>query len=158
MLKGYKYGKSYIPFSKYDEKLMRYSASKCMQLIGFTDSRAVPRHHLLASVECICAEPSEANAAVALSALIHALAGIPPSSFLPFCFCLTIVSFRNRQCSHRQVRSQEFRKREAGGADAVHQGSLRVPVPCRPPLQRGPSSIPVRSFGHKTHQKEVEAI
>eukprot|EP00026_Physarum_polycephalum_P002636 Phypoly_transcript_02644.p1 GENE.Phypoly_transcript_02644~~Phypoly_transcript_02644.p1 ORF type:complete len:733 (-),score=115.46 Phypoly_transcript_02644:534-2660(-) len=74
VLKGYKYGKSYIPFSKYDEKLMRYSASKCMQLIGFTDSHSVPRHHLLGSVECVCAEPGEMNASIALSALIHALA------------------------------------------------------------------------------------
>lgn len=74
-MKAYKYGKSLIPFPKYDEKLMKYSATKCMQLIGFTDSASVPRHHLLSSIECVCAEPAEANAAVALSSLIHALAG-----------------------------------------------------------------------------------
>jgi ATP-dependent DNA helicase 2 subunit 2 len=92
VLKGYKYGKSYIPFSKYDEKLMRYSATKIMQLVGFSDSRSVPRHHLLGSVECVCAEPSDQNAAVALSALIHALAGIHSySSALSF-FVVTIRS------------------------------------------------------------------
>ena len=74
-MKAYKYGKSFIPFPKYDEKLMKYSAPKCMQLIGFTNNKSVSRHHFMGNVECICVEPSDPHAAVALSSLIHALAG-----------------------------------------------------------------------------------
>ena len=74
---------------------MKYSAAKGMQLIGFADVRSVPHYHLLVSVECVCAEPSNGNAATALSALIHALAGTSPSSFpnfpFPFLFAVFCV-------------------------------------------------------------------
>ncbi len=87
-MKAYKYGKSLIPFPKYDEKLMKYSATKCMQLIGFTDNKSVPRHHFMGNVECVCAEPSDPHAAVALSALIHALAGNLVPRYVSFLYLL----------------------------------------------------------------------
>lgn len=73
-MKGYKYGKSLIPFPKYDEKIMAYAADKCLQLIGFTDSSSIPRHHFMGITECISADPADPHAARALSAFIHALA------------------------------------------------------------------------------------
>lgn len=73
-VKGYKYGKTLVPFSKIDESALKYSADACMKIIGFTQSHTVPRHHFMGNVECIVPNPSDQAAGTALSALIHALA------------------------------------------------------------------------------------
>eukprot|EP01102_Stenamoeba_stenopodia_P012456 TRINITY_DN3947_c0_g2_i1.p1 TRINITY_DN3947_c0_g2~~TRINITY_DN3947_c0_g2_i1.p1 ORF type:complete len:754 (+),score=228.50 TRINITY_DN3947_c0_g2_i1:208-2469(+) len=72
-VKGYKYGRTLVPFSKIDAQVLQYKAQKCMQVIGFTKQSNVPRHHFMGNVECIVAEPGDESAAVALSALVHAL-------------------------------------------------------------------------------------
>jgi len=73
ILLGYKYGRTLVPFSKIDAQVLQYKAQKCMQVIGFTKQSNVPRHHFIGNVECIIAEPKDDSAAIALSALIHAL-------------------------------------------------------------------------------------
>lgn len=73
-VKGYKYGKTLVPFSMVDEAVLKYEAAKCLQLIGFTSAKNVPRHQFLGNVECIVPEPGDGSAAAALSALAHALA------------------------------------------------------------------------------------
>jgi hypothetical protein len=42
-VKGYKYGKTLVPFSMVDEAVLKYEAAKCLQLIGFTSAKNVPR-------------------------------------------------------------------------------------------------------------------
>eukprot|EP01112_Ceratiomyxa_fruticulosa_P013430 TRINITY_DN3779_c0_g1_i1.p1 TRINITY_DN3779_c0_g1~~TRINITY_DN3779_c0_g1_i1.p1 ORF type:complete len:745 (+),score=163.09 TRINITY_DN3779_c0_g1_i1:333-2567(+) len=73
LVKGFRYGKGVVPFTDIDEKGLKYTAEKCLKVIGFTDAKSIPRHHMLSSSEVIVPEPGEKNAAMALSALIHAL-------------------------------------------------------------------------------------
>ncbi len=41
-VKGYKYGKTLVPFSKVDESVLKYEANSCMKVIGFTSAKNVP--------------------------------------------------------------------------------------------------------------------
>eukprot|EP01133_Synstelium_polycarpum_P006600 gene6600-7664_t len=74
LLKGYKYGKSLIPFSKIDEDALKYSADKCLQTLGFVDLASIPLHYNMAATEVFVSQPGDKSAKTALSALIHALA------------------------------------------------------------------------------------
>jgi ATP-dependent DNA helicase 2 subunit 2 len=74
LTKAYKYGKSLVPFAKFDEANLKWKADSCLKVIGFTERSRVPRHHYMTTVDCIVSLPSDESAAVALSALIHALA------------------------------------------------------------------------------------
>jgi ATP-dependent DNA helicase 2 subunit 2 len=73
-VKGYKYGKTLVPFSKIDEDALKLQTESELKLIGFSAKTNVPRHHYQADVECIVSLPGDSDAATALSALIHALA------------------------------------------------------------------------------------
>lgn len=46
-VKGYRYGKTLVPFSMVDEAVLKYEAEKTLQLVGFTSSKNVPRKHFL---------------------------------------------------------------------------------------------------------------
>eukprot|EP00742_Colponemidia_sp_Colp-10_P004962 GILJ01005302.1.p1 GENE.GILJ01005302.1~~GILJ01005302.1.p1 ORF type:complete len:723 (-),score=144.13 GILJ01005302.1:98-2182(-) len=72
-VKGYKYGKQMVPFSKADEAVLKMEVEKGLQILGFTDKHKVPRHHYMAGCDALVADPSIPNAAVALSSLIHGL-------------------------------------------------------------------------------------
>ncbi|GAM18435.1 hypothetical protein SAMD00019534_016100 [Acytostelium subglobosum LB1] len=74
LLKGYKYGKSLIPFSKIDESAMKYTADKCLKVIGFTDLESIPFYYSMGSSEMLLPPPNDKPAEQALSSLIHALA------------------------------------------------------------------------------------
>ncbi|KAF2069356.1 hypothetical protein CYY_009327 [Polysphondylium violaceum] len=74
LLKGYKYGKSLVPFSKIDEDALKFSTDKCLKVIGFTDRLSVPVYYNMGSSEVFSSVPGDTNSEVALSAFIHALA------------------------------------------------------------------------------------
>eukprot|EP01132_Coremiostelium_polycephalum_P004803 gene4803-5989_t len=74
LLKGYKYGKSLVPFSKIDEDALKYSADKCMNLIGFTDRDSIPLHYNMTSTEVFVPPPGDKTAEIAFSAFVHGLA------------------------------------------------------------------------------------
>ncbi|KAH3742839.1 ATP-dependent DNA helicase [Pelomyxa schiedti] len=74
VVKGYKYGKTLVPFSKIDEEALRLKPEdRRICVIGFADRESVPRFHYCSSTEILVAWPDDNNSAVALSALIHAL-------------------------------------------------------------------------------------
>ncbi|PRP79754.1 hypothetical protein PROFUN_12616 [Planoprotostelium fungivorum] len=72
-IKGYKYGKTLVPFAKVDESTMKYEADSCLKVIGFTSSKNVPRYHFISTAEQMIANPEDPVAQKALSAIIHAL-------------------------------------------------------------------------------------
>ncbi len=50
-VKGYRYGKTLVPFAKFDESLLKYNSESCLKVIGFTHAKNVPRmYHSL----CCC--------------------------------------------------------------------------------------------------------
>eukprot|EP01126_Amoeba_proteus_P003565 TRINITY_DN11192_c0_g1_i10.p1 TRINITY_DN11192_c0_g1~~TRINITY_DN11192_c0_g1_i10.p1 ORF type:complete len:623 (+),score=149.93 TRINITY_DN11192_c0_g1_i10:2070-3938(+) len=73
VIKGFKYGRTLVPFTKIDVEVLGYHTDPCLQLIGFTDASSVPRHHYMSKVEQIIPFPGDNPAAIACSALIHAM-------------------------------------------------------------------------------------
>jgi ATP-dependent DNA helicase 2 subunit 2 len=73
-IKGYRYGRTLVPFSKIDEEALKYPTEPCLKLIGFCPISTVPRYHFMADTEAIVALPTDNCAATALSAIIHAMA------------------------------------------------------------------------------------
>ncbi|KAM9991022.1 hypothetical protein ACTFIY_007074 [Dictyostelium cf. discoideum] len=73
LLKGYKYGKSLIPFSKIDEDQLKYSSSKCLKVVGFTDRKSIPIYYNMGNTEVFVSQPGDKQSEEALSSFIHAL-------------------------------------------------------------------------------------
>ena len=81
MVKGFKYGRDKVPFSKVDEEVLKYTASKCLTLLCFVPRDAIPRHVYTEGVDWLCppGKPGEERAekdiraAKALNALAHAM-------------------------------------------------------------------------------------
>eukprot|EP00011_Vannellida_sp_DIVA3-517-6-12_P007195 CAMPEP_0114621812 /NCGR_PEP_ID=MMETSP0168-20121206/9418_1 /TAXON_ID=95228 ORGANISM="Vannella sp., Strain DIVA3 517/6/12" /NCGR_SAMPLE_ID=MMETSP0168 /ASSEMBLY_ACC=CAM_ASM_000044 /LENGTH=721 /DNA_ID=CAMNT_0001833015 /DNA_START=11 /DNA_END=2176 /DNA_ORIENTATION=- len=71
--KGYKYGKSLIPFSNIDVDVLKYTADRCLVLVGMTSEELVPRHHYMANTEAVVADAADPQAGVAISALVRAM-------------------------------------------------------------------------------------
>ncbi|XP_050773008.1 X-ray repair cross-complementing protein 5 isoform X1 [Gopherus flavomarginatus] len=75
LVQGFRYGSDIVPFSKVDEEQMKYKTeAKCFSVLGFSRSSQIQRHHYMGNqvLKVFAAKDDEA-AAVALSALIHAL-------------------------------------------------------------------------------------
>ncbi|XP_074656219.1 X-ray repair cross-complementing protein 5-like isoform X2 [Tubulanus polymorphus] len=73
-VQGHRYGSTLVPFSKEDAENMKYTAEKCLSVLGFTKSSQIRRHHFIGTnVMVVCADKGDEVAGVALSALIHAL-------------------------------------------------------------------------------------
>ncbi|KAM9977506.1 hypothetical protein ACTFIR_011373 [Dictyostelium discoideum] len=73
LLKGYKYGKSLIPFSKIDEDQLKYSSSKCLKVVGFTDRKSIPIYYNMGNTEVFVSQPGDKQSEEGLSSFIHAL-------------------------------------------------------------------------------------
>lgn len=74
LVKGYKYGNTLLPFSSVDEAALKYSAPRCLKLLGFTLEKRVPQAYFLSNVEIMVPGPDNPSAATAFSALVNALA------------------------------------------------------------------------------------
>ncbi|KAG8559938.1 hypothetical protein GDO81_017496 [Engystomops pustulosus] len=74
-IQGFRYGSDIIPFSKVDQDQMKYKTeSKCFSVLGFTKASQIERTHFMGNqVLKIFAPKEDESAAIALSALIHAL-------------------------------------------------------------------------------------
>ncbi|NXA46680.1 XRCC5 protein, partial [Nothocercus julius] len=74
-IQGFRYGSDIVPFSKIDEEQMKYKTeAKCFSVLGFTRSSQVQRQYYMGNqVLKVFAAKNDENAAVAFSALIHAL-------------------------------------------------------------------------------------
>ena len=53
MDKGYRYGRDLIPFSKVDQSVLKYEADKCLQVIGFVNLDALPRHAFVEGIDWV---------------------------------------------------------------------------------------------------------
>ncbi|KAI5152637.1 X-Ray Repair Cross-Complementing Protein 5 [Manis pentadactyla] len=74
-IQGFRYGSNIVPFSKVDEKQMKYKLEgKCFSVLGFCRSSQVQRKYFMGDkVLKVFAAKDDQAAAVALSTLIHAL-------------------------------------------------------------------------------------
>ncbi|NXW83372.1 XRCC5 protein, partial [Alopecoenas beccarii] len=74
-IQGFRYGSDIVPFSKEDEEQMKYKTeAKCFSVLGFSRSSQVQRHYYMGNqVLKVFAAKDDENAAVAFSALVHAL-------------------------------------------------------------------------------------
>ncbi|XP_050567661.1 X-ray repair cross-complementing protein 5 isoform X2 [Cygnus atratus] len=74
-IQGFRYGSDIIPFSREDEEQMKYKAeAKCFSVLGFSRSSQIQRHCYMGNqVLKVFAAKDDENAAVAFSALVHAL-------------------------------------------------------------------------------------
>ncbi|NXU79467.1 XRCC5 protein, partial [Oreotrochilus melanogaster] len=75
IIQGFRYGSDIVPFSKEDEEQMKYKTeAKCFSVLGFSRSSQIQRHYYMGnqSLKVFAAKDDE-NAAVAFSALVHAL-------------------------------------------------------------------------------------
>ncbi|NWR65959.1 XRCC5 protein, partial [Bucorvus abyssinicus] len=74
-IQGFRYGSDIVPFSKEDEEQMKYKTeSKCFSVLGFTRSSQIQGHYYMGNqVLKVFAAKDDENAAVAFSALVHAL-------------------------------------------------------------------------------------
>ncbi|NXK20188.1 XRCC5 protein, partial [Arenaria interpres] len=74
-IQGFRYGSDIVPFSKEDEEQMKYKTeAKCFSVLGFTRSCQIQRHYYMGNqVLKVFAAKDDENAAVAFSALVHAL-------------------------------------------------------------------------------------
>ncbi|KAK7091978.1 hypothetical protein V1264_009592 [Littorina saxatilis] len=74
IVEGYCYGSDRVPMTAEDKETMKYQSEKCFKVLGFTQTEHVKRgHHMGDSCLSVSAEKGDEAAAVALSALIHAL-------------------------------------------------------------------------------------
>ncbi|NXL03925.1 XRCC5 protein, partial [Mesembrinibis cayennensis] len=74
-IQGFRYGSDIVPFSKEDEEQMKYKTeAKCFSVLGFSRSSQIQRHYYMGNqVLKVFAAKDDENAAVAFSALVHAL-------------------------------------------------------------------------------------
>ncbi|NXP48254.1 XRCC5 protein, partial [Heliornis fulica] len=74
-IQGFRYGNDIVPFSKEDEEQMKYKTeAKCFSVLGFSRSSQIQRHYYMGNqVLKVFAAKDDENAAVAFSALVHAL-------------------------------------------------------------------------------------
>uniref|UniRef100_A0A8D0EYY8 X-ray repair cross-complementing protein 5 n=1 Tax=Strix occidentalis caurina TaxID=311401 RepID=A0A8D0EYY8_STROC len=72
-IQGFRYGSDIVPFSKEDEEQMKYKTeAKCFSVLGFSRSSQV-HYYMGNQVLKVFAAKDDENAAVAFSALVHAL-------------------------------------------------------------------------------------
>ncbi|NXH69487.1 XRCC5 protein, partial [Hydrobates tethys] len=74
-IQGFRYGSDIVPFSKEDEEQMKYKTeAKCFSVLGFSRASQIQRHYYMGNqVLKVFAGKDDENAAVAFSALVHAL-------------------------------------------------------------------------------------
>lgn len=72
-MRAFRYGKEFVPVSDAEFDNLKYSADKCLVVLGFIEECKVQRYQFMSHVDCIVSEPDNHEAAQALSAFIHAL-------------------------------------------------------------------------------------
>uniref|UniRef100_A0A8B9Q360 X-ray repair cross-complementing protein 5 n=1 Tax=Apteryx owenii TaxID=8824 RepID=A0A8B9Q360_APTOW len=87
-IQGFRYGSDIVPFSKVDEEQMKYKTeAKCFSVLGFSRSCQIQRQYYMGNqVLKVFAAKDDENAAVAFSALIHALAELKVVAIVRYAF------------------------------------------------------------------------
>ena len=72
IIKAYFYGKSVVPVNQDDEELLKYPCRKCMKVLGYLPSAAIPRHYFMGGVDIVLPSPEQSHE-VAFAAFVQAL-------------------------------------------------------------------------------------
>lgn len=73
LIKAYRYGRSLVPFHKLDEAQMAFKTHKSFHLLGFLPASKIQRESFMTGVYALVADPGNAKAKPAISALARAL-------------------------------------------------------------------------------------
>ena len=73
LIKAFRYGRSLVPFHRIDEEQMAFKTVKSFQVLGFLSASKIDRESFMSGVYAIVAEPGNAVAQRAISALARAL-------------------------------------------------------------------------------------
>jgi len=69
--KAYYYGASLVPISQTDEVRLKNEESKCLKVIGFTDSFRVPRHFFMGGVDIVVPNPTSPEDIIGVTAFVQ---------------------------------------------------------------------------------------
>ncbi|GLU03848.1 hypothetical protein SLE2022_210230 [Rubroshorea leprosula] len=72
-IKGYRYGPQVVPISPDVLDAVKFKPEKGVKLLGFTDATNIPRHYYMKDVCFFIAEPGNARAILAVSAIARAM-------------------------------------------------------------------------------------
>ncbi|KAF2282667.1 hypothetical protein GH714_043777 [Hevea brasiliensis] len=72
-IKGYRYGPQVVPISSVEWDAFKFKPEKSVKLLGFTNASNILRHYYMKDVNIFIAEPGNARAAIAVSALARAM-------------------------------------------------------------------------------------
>ncbi|KAM7512073.1 hypothetical protein LguiB_010948 [Lonicera macranthoides] len=72
-IKGYRYGPQVVPISSAEWEAVKFKPEKSVKLLGFTDASNIMRHYYMKDVNIFVAEPGNARAILAVSALARAM-------------------------------------------------------------------------------------
>eukprot|EP01147_Barroeca_monosierra_P009819 gene9819-2012_t len=72
-IKGYKYGRTIVPWEKIHEQNLTLNEEKGLSVICFTNANNVPRHHFIDSLICVLPANDDEHAARAIACLLKAL-------------------------------------------------------------------------------------
>lgn len=72
IIKAFFYGKSVVPVSVDDEEQLKYPCRKCMKVLGYLSSSAIPRHYFMSGVDIVLPLPDPAQEK-AFAAFVQAL-------------------------------------------------------------------------------------
>ncbi|KAI3982627.1 hypothetical protein MKX01_031366 [Papaver californicum] len=73
-IKGYRYGPQVVPISSDEWDAVKFKPEKSVKLLGFTNASNIMRHYYMKDVSIFIAEPGNAKATLAVSALVRAMA------------------------------------------------------------------------------------
>ncbi|OVA07686.1 Ku70/Ku80 C-terminal arm [Macleaya cordata] len=72
-IKGYRYGPQVVPISPAEWDAVKFKPEKSVKLLGFTNASNIMRHYYMKDVSIFIAEPGNAKATLAISALVRAM-------------------------------------------------------------------------------------
>jgi hypothetical protein len=73
LVRAYRFGKHWIPFTEEDEKLAEYDTCKSMSLVCFTHKDNVPRHTFMGNVLAVTPDPTSSSSPGLLKSLFLAM-------------------------------------------------------------------------------------
>ena len=85
MVKGFRFGKDLIPFSKYDIISTKGNNNKCLQVIGFSQCSHIKRHHFIGD-SVVTFVPPTSECSQGFSALAQSLFEMDCVAIVRYCF------------------------------------------------------------------------
>ncbi|XP_077685666.1 X-ray repair cross-complementing protein 5 isoform X3 [Eretmochelys imbricata] len=170
LVQGFCYGSDIVPFSKVDEEQMKYKTeAKCFSVLGFSRSSQIQRHHYMGNqvLKVFAAKDDEA-AAVALSALIHALDELDVVAIVRYAYDRRSnpqvgVAFPCIKDAYECLQHKAFHPDKPLPPIEQHLlEMLEVPQEvrekCQAPLEKIKALFPLKDAGKKKEQKTAQDV